>query len=757
MTNKTLLMLLLALAVGTALGAALELRYGLLGSQQSVQLPPDVQDDHEHPEQASQITVWTDRFEIFLEHPPILVGTPAQFVTHVSDLKTALPRTTGPVTFVFSQGKAAPIKHIDPTPARPGIYIPEITFPKAGQWNFSLLIPHNGKEHTVELTPVRVYASHDEIHNAPPTPQIEGISFLKEQQWKLKTNIETPRTSRTAAGQTVEIPLSAVLKHGDENVAFVQLAGETFAERTLTLGPEADGFVQVLSGIEHTDRLVTTDIEALEEAAYAPADAHAHAHGDDPHAHGDDAHALEMSAEDIKRYGIEVQTARPGQIGVHITVPGQIAINTDRMAHIVPNAAGVVRQVISNVGDKVKAGDVMAWLESPELGKAKVDYLTKWAELGCCAMDLTRTRQIHQSTMNLLKTLEEEPPLDKLSQIAGAALDTNHTTLVSAYAELRLAKAAYLREKPLFEKKISSEQDFLAAENAFKKAEAKYAAARDSITFQIQKTLIDAERDQQVREIGVKGAERTLYVLGLTAEDINDVRLLSQGETPTIDHSKICTNPNCTECKKKFSPRGDKEKLAWYPLRAPFDATVIEKHITRGEKLTDESNAYTIADISSVWIDLNVHQKDISFIAQAQPVAVEIAPGMPKIQNRISYVSPIVGQTSRTTLARVVLDNSSGNLRPGTFVTADVVVNQTPAKVAVPRNIIQDVDDKKTVFVRTDCGFEPRTVTLGKANTNLVEITAGIEPGEKIVTKNSFRLKAELEKGAADPHAGHSH
>jgi multidrug efflux pump subunit AcrA (membrane-fusion protein) len=426
------------------------------------------------------------------------------------------------------------------------------------------------------------------------------------------------------------------------------------------------------------------------------------------------------------------------------------------MAHIVPNAAGVVRQVISNIGDKVKAGDVMAWIESPELGKAKVDYLTKWAELGCCAMDLIRTQEIYKSTTKLLETLKANPPLDSLSQIAGAALDTNHTTLISAYAELTLAKAAYLREKPLYEQKISSEQDFLAAENEFKKAEAKYAAVRDSIAFQTQKTLIDAERDQQVLEIGVKGAERTLYVLGLKAEDVNDVRLLAKGLTPSIA-KELCTDPNCTECKKTFSPRGDKEKLAWYPLRAPFDATVIEKHITLGEKLNAESDAYAIADISSVWVNLNVHQKDIPLIALAQPVAVATSPGTPKVPGRISYVSPIVGQTSRTTLARLILDNKSGTLRPGTFITADVVVNNVPARIAVSKDIIQDIDDKKTVFVQTGHGFEPRTVTLGKSNTNLVEITAGIEPGDKIVTKNSFRLKAELEKTAGGGHAGHGH
>lgn len=748
MNNKTLMMLLLALAIGTALGGALQLRYGLLGSQQSQPAQPAQPDaPHDHSEGAAQITVWTEQFEIFLEHPPILAGSPTEFVTHVSNLLTRRPRTAGPVTFVLSQGAGKTFKHIEPAPARAGIYIPDLTLPNAGQWSLSLLIPHNGKEYTIKLPPIRVYASDDEIHNAPPSPQIDGISFLKEQQWKIRTVTKTPKIRQVAGVQTLEIPLSAVFKEGDEHIAFVQLAGETFGERTLTLGPEADGFVRVLSGIAQTDRVVTTNPQAIDEAAHNPTDAHAHA---------EDEPVVQMSDEDMKRYGIEIETAGPGNIGVHITLSGQIAINSDRMAHIVPNAPGVVRQVISNVGDKVKAGDVLAWIESPELGKAKVDYLTKWAELGCCAMDLTRTQEIYKSTTKLLETLETDPPLETLNQVAGAALDTNHTTLVSAYAELTLAKAAYLREKPLFKEKISSEQDFLAAENEFKKAEAQYAAARDSITFQIKKTLIDAERDQRVLEIGAKGAERTLYVLGLKAEDVNDVRLLAKGLTPSIA-KELCTDPNCIECKKTFSPRGDKEKLAWYPLRAPFAGTVIEKHITLGEKLTAESDAYAIADISSVWVNLNVHQKDIPFIAIAQPVAVATAPGMPKVQGRISYVSPIVGQSSRTTLARVVLDNKSGTLRPGTFITADVVVNQVSARVAVPKDIIQEIDNKKIVFVQTGRGFEPRTVTLGKSNANLVAITKGIEPGDKIVTKNSFRLKAELEKDAGGGHAGHGH
>jgi len=740
MTNKTSLLLLLALAAGTVLGGALQSRYGLLGRHETEELAGDV---HDHSEDASQITVWTEQFEIFIEYPPIVANAPTEFVTHVSNLRTFEPRTRGPVTFLLSKGSQKPLRHLDAAPVRAGIYIPELVFPRAGQWNISLLIPYKGEDHTVALPPVRVYASHAEAHNAPAPEEMEGISFLKEQQWKTKTETQPVRIRRAAGVETLTIPESAVVQEGDDHVAFVQLAGETFAERTLTLGPPAGGLVRVISGLSRSDRVVTKGAEAIAEAEQATG-------------HEADEPVVHLTDDDIRRYGIELGVAGPGNIDVHVTLPGQISINTDRMAHIVPNAEGVVREVISNVGDKVKAADVLAWIESAELGKAKVDYLTKWAELGCCAMDLTRTQQIHQSTSKLLDTLESDPPLATLSQITGAALDKNHTTLVSAYAELTLAKAAYLREKPLFQKEISSEQDFLAAENEFKKAEAKYAAARDSIQFEIQKTLIDAERDQQVRQIGVKGAERTLYVLGLTAEDINDVRLLARGLTGSTEE-EICTDPNCTECKENASPRGDREKLAWYPLRAPFDATVIEKHITLGEKLTGQANAFTVADINSVWVDLNVHQKDLPLIAPAQRVEIAAGAAAGNVEGRISYVSPVVGQSSRTTLARVVLDNRLGLLRPGTFVTADVVVKQIPARIAVPKDIIQDMDDSKTVFVQTHHGFEPRIVTLGKSNNVLVEVTSGLQPGETIVTKNSFRLKAELQKDTGGGHAGHSH
>lgn len=746
MKLKTLLTLLCVLGVGIAIGVAIQYHYGEVVPAASD--PSNGGHGHAHSEGSAQITVWGERFEIFLEHPLIAVNKPTEFVTHVTDLVTLEPRRRGPVTFVLRYGSQTPVEYKEPKPARDGIYIPALTFSKAGDWNVSLKIPHEGRDYVVELGPVKVYASQEEVDHAPAVAQIEGISFLKEQQWKISSKTEPVQVRQSAAGPSVVVPESAIVEEGADKLAFVQLAGETFEERVLELGTRTDGLVQVISGLSKGDRVVTIGAAAVAEAQHE-----AGGHADQ---------VVSLTQDEVERYAIETGIAGPGEVDVHVTLPGQIAINTDRVAHIMPNAAGVVREVLKNVGDTVKAGEVIAWLESAELGTAKVDYLSKWAELTCCSIDLTRAQEIYDSTIGLLETLKSSPSLETISEVRGEALDANHTVLVSAYAELILARSAYVREKSLFEKKISSEQDYLATENELKKAGAKYAAVSDSIAFDVRRTLMEAQRDLQVRQIELKGAERNLYVLGLNTEDVKDIELFASG-LKSAGHEEVCDIPNCAECEAEGAVQmavvlnAQDEKLAWYPLRAPFDAKVIEKHITLGEKLSDESIAFTVADLGTVWVDLSVFQKDLPLVRQGQPVTVSVGPENGKIKGTISYVGPIVGERTRTALARVVLDNPSGTLRPGTFVTADVLVDKAAAEVVVPKDIIQDMDDKPTVFVRTDHGFEPRTVSFGLVNDVVVEITSGLAAGERIVTRNGFRLKAELQKVAGGAHAGHGH
>jgi RND family efflux transporter MFP subunit len=463
----------------------------------------------------------------------------------------------------------------------------------------------------------------------------------------------------------------------------------------------------------------------------------------------------------MKRFGIEVGTVGPGTFEVHISVPGEITFNESTLAHIVPGISGIVREVDGDIGDAVTAGEAIAWLESTELGGAKVKYLSRLSELSCCAIELVRAQEIHDNTLKLLETLKISPSLEDLRSLNGSGMGMNRSLLVSSYAEFTFARDAYLREKDLFEKKISSKEDFLKAESAFKKADAKYVATQDSVNFDINRNLLEAKQAQDVQEIELKAAERLLYVLGLNTEDINDLKALSTNKPSQSNQEEQCSDPNCTECALEGAAGSSdinvtNEKLAWYPIRAAFDGTIINRHITLGEFVSNASEIFVVADLTKVWLDLQIHQKDVAHVSKGQEVIISGKSGVSESKGVIDRVYPVIDGSSRTTVARVILDNTAGQFRPGMFVSADVQVEKHTAEVVVAKDSLQNVDDQTCVFVKDDHGFELRQVELGLSNDEFVEVVFGLESGEMIVTRNSFRLKAELEK-AGGAHAGHGH
>lgn len=197
------------------------------------------------------------------------------------------------------------------------------------------------------------------------------------------------------------------------------------------------------------------------------------------------------------------------------------------------------------------------------------------------------------------------------------------------------------------------------------------------------------------------------------------------------------------------------ESLAPYELLSLLDGTVIEKHITLGEALQDDHPAFVVADLSSVWVNLSVYQKDLPTVREGLHVTVSVGHKVTEGEGEIAYISPLVDEHTRTALARVVLPNADGRWRPGMFVTARVAIDEIPVGVLVPRTAIQTVEDKPSVFVQADEGFEPRHITVGKSNESHVEVLDGLEPGTRFVARGAFTLKAQLSKGAFGD--GHNH
>lgn len=153
-------------------------------------------DGTKQEEKILQATVWNERFEVFLEHAPVVTGRPTPFAAHITDLATSRPRAAGKLIFILESPAGPVLEHVEQEPRRPGIYVPDLTFPSAGTWKIRLRIPLEEGESTLELPPATVYAGPEEARKAPAPESPEGIRFLKEQQWRLSLRTEIAGTRR---------------------------------------------------------------------------------------------------------------------------------------------------------------------------------------------------------------------------------------------------------------------------------------------------------------------------------------------------------------------------------------------------------------------------------------------------------------------------------------------------------------------------------------------------------------------------------
>lgn len=210
---------------------------------------------------------------------------------------------------------------------------------------------------------------------------------------------------------------------------------------------------------------------------------------------------------------------------------------------------------------------------------------------------------------------------------------------------------------------------------------------------------------------------------------------------------------NAQQKLRAIGASGSSGSLNRYEIRAPFDGTVVEKHLGLGEAVREDANAFLISDLSSVWAEIIVSPKDMQVVRVGEKVMVQATALSASAQGKISYVGSLIGEQSRTAKAHVVLPNTGEIWRPGLFVNVEVVSDEAQVPVAVAADAIQTVDGKNVVFVRVPGGFAAQEVTLGRASGKFVEIKSGIDAGTEYAATGSFAIKAELGKGSAE----HSH
>lgn len=191
-----------------------------------------------------------------------------------------------------------------------------------------------------------------------------------------------------------------------------------------------------------------------------------------------------------------------------------------------------------------------------------------------------------------------------------------------------------------------------------------------------------------------------------------------------------------------------------YEIRSLISGTVVKKDLTVGEFVSEKDTIYVVADLSSVWIDLNIYRHDFSKIKIGQELNLQhTTASLPLLKTHISYISPFGAEYSQSMLARAVVANTSGELLPGLFVSGDLLLESVSVPVAIKREAVQKFRDWDVVFTKVGNTFEIVILKLGRQDDTFVEVISGLQPEQTYVATNSYLIKADiLKSGASHEH-----
>lgn len=242
-----------------------------------------------------------------------------------------------------------------------------------------------------------------------------------------------------------------------------------------------------------------------------------------------------------------------------------------------------------------------------------------------------------------------------------------------------------------------------------------------------EKDLLIAENQQKILEIDLKGLlEHHLHIRAEAKELLATYGVsLEKEEKKGIEHIDSGS-----------------------PIVAPKSGVVIQKNVTVGDVVSPSQVLYVVADLSQVWLDIAIYDKDLQKVKEGQLVTFrsDSLHGA-KFSGNISYIQPVAGDTSKTFLARVILPNQNMTLKPGMFGQAEISGSGTKEYPYLYDRSLQKYNNEIFAFIRNDDGsFDKCHVSLGNRVGDGYLITDGVSAGQAVVGTGSFKLKSELLK-----------
>jgi cobalt-zinc-cadmium efflux system membrane fusion protein len=279
------------------------------------------------------------------------------------------------------------------------------------------------------------------------------------------------------------------------------------------------------------------------------------------------------------------------------------------------------------------------------------------------------------------------------------ALADYENALRSSAAEVKLAQESYDRNKQLYEQKITAGKNLQSAEHDLEVAK----AARESSVNGTKAALT--------------AARRHLLILGIS--------------DATID-----------ALAKKT------DLAATFSLNSPIDGIVVERNATVGASVGTDANLFKIVDLSRVWIDADVFEKDLPRVRPGQEVKLTVTAFPQSIfSGKVILINSVLDPETRTVKVRTEVANPDGRLKPDMFANVQIVTDVNRAAISIPQSAVLNDEGKTVVFVAENDGYKKRQVQAGIQNNGRVEIVDGLSAGDKVVVKGNYLLLEQSKPG----------
>jgi cobalt-zinc-cadmium efflux system membrane fusion protein len=250
-----------------------------------------------------------------------------------------------------------------------------------------------------------------------------------------------------------------------------------------------------------------------------------------------------------------------------------------------------------------------------------------------------------------------------------------------------------------------------------------------------------------VAEAGPATIRETLPVYGVVAPNAERVRDVG-ARFPGVIRNVTAKIGDSVRAGETLATVESNESLQTYAVLAPLNGVVTARQANPGEQ-TGDKVLFTVADLSTVWVELSLFPRDMAKVRVGQTVRVASSDTGVNADGKIVYVAPFGSSANQTLTARVLLDNADRRWAPGLYVTAHVTLGENQVPLVVRNEALQTLENNNVVFVHAEEGFKPRPVRIGRADSQLSEVTDGLQAGEHYAAANSYILKAELGKGSA--------